>query len=51
MKETIINTINGIEFYDGMIKFSKKLLKTKDYNFYIDEMIDVFERNKVQFHN
>ena len=51
MKETIINTINGSEFYDGMIKFSKKLLKTKDYNFYIDEMIDVFERNKVQFHN
>ena len=51
MKETIINTNNGIEFYDGMIKFSKKLLKTKDYNFYIDEMIDVFERNKIQFHN
>ena len=51
MKETIINTNNGSEFYFGMVKFSKKLLKTKDYNFYIDEMIDVFERNKVQFHN
>ena len=51
MKETIINTNNGIEFYDGMIKFSKKLLNTRDYNFYIDEMIDVFERNKIQFHN
>ena len=26
-------------------------LTEEDYNFYIDEMIDVFERNKVQFHN
>ena len=51
MKETIINTNNGSEFYSGMVKFSKKLLKKNDYNFYIDEMIDVFEKNKVQFHN
>ena len=33
MKEIIINTNNGIEFYDGMIKFSKKLLKTKNIIF------------------
>lgn len=51
MKEIIINTNDGSEFYHGMVKFSKKLLKAKNYNYYIDEMIDVLERNKVKFHN
>ena len=51
MKEIIINTNSGGEFYDGMIKYSKKLLKSENYNYYIDEMIDILERNKIQFHN
>lgn len=51
MKETIINTSSGSQFYDEMIKYSKKLLKTKNFNYYIDEMIDFLDRNKVQFHN
>ena len=51
MKELIINENNPSQFFDNVRKYERKLLKAKDYNHYIDEMIDIIERNKIGFHN
>ncbi len=51
MKDIIIHEENPSQFSDHVKKYEKKLLKAKDYNHYIDEMIDIIERNRIGFHN
>lgn len=51
MKDKIISTESPGEFSDLTLKYCKRLLKNADYNFYIDELLDILENNKIKFHN
>ena len=51
MKEIIINEENPSRFIDSVIKYEKKLLKTNDPNRYVDEMVEIIERNRIGLHN
>jgi len=50
-KDFIIHTENPALFLDSVKKYEKRLLRTKDHNSYIDEMILIVEKNKIAFHN
>ncbi len=41
MKELIINAENPSLFLENVKKYIKKLLKTEDHNYFIDEITDI----------
>lgn len=51
MKEIIINEENPARFIDSVNKYEKKLLKAGNLNHYVDEMVEIIERNRIGFHN
>ena len=51
MKEKILSTESPSEFIDLLLKYCKRLSKKADYNFYINELTEILENNKIKIHN
>lgn len=51
MKKLIISEENPSRFIDNVLKYEKKLLKTADWDHYVDEMMEIIEKNRIGFHN